>query len=176
MMVQMMMLKIRLDAFGTSRAVTKAEIKRLRYALPWRDSLAVAIMADTGLRVSDILLIRREQLRRTMTITERKTGKTRRVRLSPGTLQSARAYVTTHDSPYVIPCSRSTMWRSITQTARALGYEHISPHSLRKYYAVTYCRRHGLTETQAELQHKNVLTTLGYVTDRDALAALIPHK
>lgn len=171
-----MIRRINLRAFGAARPISRAEITRLRYALSWRDSLAVAIMADTGLRVSDVLLIRREQLRQTMVITERKTGKRRRVRLSPSTLQLARAYIATHDSPYVIPCTRSTVWRSITSTARALGYDHISPHSLRKYYAVRYCRRHGLAETQTELQHANVATTVGYVTDPAALAALIPHK
>lgn len=170
------MTRINLRAFGAARPISRAEITRLRYALPWRDSLAVAIMADTGLRVSDVLSIRREQLARTMRVTERKTGKMRRVRLSPSTLQSARAYITTHNSPYVIPCTRSTVWRSIVSTARALGYEHISPHSLRKYYAVTYCRRHGLTATQQELQHANMATTVGYVTDPAALAALIPGK
>lgn len=163
-----------LSRFGTTRAITRAELDQLRLALPWRDSLACAIMADTGLRVSDVLNIQRDKLADTMTVKEIKTGKTRTVHLTPDTLKEAQTYIKTHSSPYVINCHRSTLWRSIVHAADAFGWQHISPHSFRKLFAVEYCARHGLKATQQELQHKHLSTTLAYVTDTDAISALIP--
>lgn len=163
-----------LSIFGTSRPITRAEFEQLRKALPWRDSLACAIMADTGLRVSDVLALKREQLASTMKVTEIKTGKTRMVHLSPETLSEARAFIGTHDSENVIPCHRASLWRSIVHAADAFGWEHISPHSFRKLFAIEYCARHGLMETQKELQHKNLQTTMAYVMDADAVASLVP--
>lgn len=164
-----------LSRFGTSRPITRAELDQLRLALPWRDSLACAMMAETGLRVSDVLAIRREQLADTMTVTEIKTGKRRTVHLTEATLKEAKVYAATHDSPFVINCCRSTLWRSIVHAADAFGWRHISPHSLRKLFAVEFCTQHGLEATRRELQHKHIGTTLAYVTDPDALASLIPH-
>lgn len=158
-----------LSDFGRSRPMTRDEYQQLRKALPWRDSLACAIMADTGLRISDVLGIRRDDLAPDMDVTERKTGKTRRVHLSPDTYMELQAYLRTHTSPMVIPCHRATLWRSIVRAADAFGWRHISPHSLRKLYAVEYCTRHGLQATQAELMHTNIMTTLAYVTDIDQL-------
>lgn len=162
-----------MTSFGRARPITRAEYDQLRKALPWRDSLACAIMADTGLRISDVLAIRRDQLAPDMTIREIKTGKTRLVHLTPDTYREVKAYLRTHTADTVIPCHRSTLWRSIVRAADAFGWQHITPHSLRKLYAVEYCAKHGIQATQAELQHSNIMTTLAYVTDLDALTTAL---
>ena len=130
-------------------------------------------MADTGLRISDVLALRRDQLRQDMDIKEIKTGKTRRVHLRPETYAEVLAYLRTHNEPQVIPCHRTTLWRAIVHAADAFGWRHISPHSFRKLFAVEFCAVHGLQATQHELQHTNIATTLGYVTDLDALTAAL---
>ena len=165
-----------LSSFGTSRPITRAELEQLRRALPWRDSVACEIMAETGLRISDVLALTREQLSDTMTVTEIKTGKERIVHLSPETLVEARAYIRTHNSPEIIPCHRSTFWRSVVHTADAFGWKHISPHSFRKLFAVEYCTQHGLEATQRELQHKNIATTLTYVANMKDIQKIIPGR
>ena len=75
-----------------TRPIASAELRALLKVLPDAAALAVRISADTGLRVSDVLSIRSGDLAPTMQVTERKTGKARRVRLRPATLAAARAY------------------------------------------------------------------------------------
>lgn len=163
----------RYQLFGTARPITRVELEQLRRALSWRDGLACAIMADTGLRVSDVLAIRREQLAPSMTIREQKTGKLRVVRLSAATYDETLAYLRTTESEMVIDCHRSTLWRAIAAAADAYGWSHVSPHSLRKLFAVEYCARYGLAATQKELQHKNVETTLRYLGNYQEIIAAV---
>lgn len=127
-------------------------------------------MADTGLRVSDVLSLRIWQIRRTMRITEGKTSKTRVVHLSSATLAAARAYAgDRRPGDRLIHTDRSTIYRTISITAQALGMRRVSAHSLRKYYAVKYCKKHGILATQRELQHRDVLTTMLYVRTPDEI-------
>ncbi len=171
---------LRYQLFGTARPITRKELEALRRALNWRDGLSCSIMADTGLRVSDVLALRRDQLAQTMTIREIKTGKIRTVHLSAETYDECCAYLRTTDSDKVIDCHRSTLWRAITGAADAYGWTHVSPHSLRKLYACEYCARYGLQATQKELQHKSLETTLRYLGDYKelltALAAAVNHE
>ena len=105
-----------------TRALTTAEYRRLLRHLPVREALVCRIMADTGLRVSDVLALRIYQIRRTMYITEGKTGKRRRVQLSPATLAAARAYAADRRAgDKLIHADRSTIYRTISITAHALG-------------------------------------------------------
>ena len=63
-----------------TRPIASAELRALLKVLPDAAALAVRISADTGLRISDVLAIRSGDLAPTMQVTERKTGKARRVR------------------------------------------------------------------------------------------------
>lgn len=147
-----------------TRPITSAELRALLKVLPDAAALAVRISADTGLRISDVLAIRSGDLAPTMQVTERKTGKARRVRIRPATIAAARAYAS-HGHDQLIPYNRSTIYRQIRAAAAELGYTHISMHSIRKYYARQYCRAHGLAATQREMQHNYLSTTLLYVLD-----------
>ena len=99
-----------------TRPVTPAELRQLLKLLQDPAALAVRISADTGLRVSDVLGIRCGDLARTMAITERKTGKRRKVTLRPSTLAAAKAYAK-HGGEYLIDCDRSTIYRRIRAAA-----------------------------------------------------------
>lgn len=148
-----------------TRAITSAELHKLLRRLDDPARLAVRIAADTGLRVSDILALRSDQIAPTMRVTERKTGKTRAVRLRPATYKAAKAYAK-YSGKYLIDRDRSTLYRQIRAAAADIG-PHISMHSIRKYYAKRYCAAHGLRATQKELQHDYLSTTLLYVTDME---------
>ena len=132
-------------------------------------------MADTGLRVSDALALRGHDIAPKMQVQEGKTGKIRTVRLAPRTLALARQRAAGRppDVP-LVTCDRSTIYRDIRQAATAIGLRNVSAHSVRKYYAHKYCARHGLLATQVEMQHRDTLTTMIYVTDYDRLMELIP--
>lgn len=145
-----------------TRAITPAELHKLLRRLDDPTRLAVRIAAETGLRISDILAIRSDQVAAQMVVTERKTGKQRKVRLRPDTLKAAKAYAK-YSGRYLIDRNRSTVYRQIR--AAAADMPHISMHSIRKYYAKKFCAAHGLRATQRELQHDYLSTTLLYVTD-----------
>ena len=147
-----------------TRAITSAELTKLLRRLDDPARLAVRIAADTGLRVIDILALRSDQLAPTLRVTERKTGKTRTVRLRPATYKAAKASAK-YSGRYLIDRDRSTLYRQIR--AAAADMPHISMHSIRKYYAKRYCAAHGLRATQRELQHDYLSTTLLYVTDME---------
>lgn len=155
-----------------TRPITPAELRKLLKLLPDASALAVRISADTGLRISDILAIRSGELASTMRVTERKTGKTRTVRLRPATLKASKAYAA-HGCDRLIPHAPSTIYRQIRRAAAELGMEHVSMHSIRKLYARQYCRAHGLAATQRELQHDYLSTTMLYVLDPTQIQAMI---
>lgn len=155
-----------------TRPITPAELRKLLKLLPDASALAVRISADTGLRISDILAIRSGELDTTMRVIERKTGKSRTVRLRPATLKAAKAYAA-HGCDRLIPHAPSTIYRQIRRAAAELGMEHVSMHSIRKLYARQYCRAHGLAATQRELQHDYLFTTMLYVLDPDQIQDMI---
>lgn len=157
-----------------TRAITTAEYRALLRTVPLRTQIALRIMADTGLRVGDVLALTIGQISRTMIIQESKTGHRRTVRLTTRTLAACRAYAAGRPAAArLITCNRSTIYRDIRRAADRRGWQHVSAHSLRKYYAQRYCRHHGLAATQAELQHRDTITTLIYVVDRDRLEGLL---
>lgn len=147
-----------------TRAITADELRKLLRRLDDPARLAVRIAADTGLRISDILAIRPGDLAEKMTVTERKTGKKRTVRLRPATLKAAKAY-SRYSGKFLIDRDRSTIYRQVRAAAEDLGLSHISMHSIRKFYARNYYAAHGLARTQRELQHGYLSTTLLYVSD-----------
>lgn len=151
-----------------TRAVTKQELRALVKRLDEQTRLAVMISADTGLRISDILSIESGTLAREMSITEKKTGKTRKVSLSTETYNYAKR-IAKHSGRYLINQDRSTIYRHIKAAATEMGLSHVSMHSIRKYYARRYCRAHGLAQTQREMAHDYLSTTLLYVVDPDEL-------
>lgn len=157
-----------------TRPITPAELRKLLRLLPPAAALAVRISADTGLRISDVLAIRSGDLAATMTVKERKTGKSRKVKLRPATLRACRAYAG-HGKDKLLPVNRSTVYRQIKAAANALGYEHVSMHSIRKLYARQYCKAHGLAATQREMQHDYLSTTMLYVLNPEDVERMIDN-
>ncbi len=157
-----------------TRPISTGEYRKLLNRLDERTALAVRISANTGLRVSDVLRLRAEDWRRKITVTERKTGKVRTVHLPESTFRAGRDYIRKNSiTGEIFKCNRSTLFRHVQKVARELGFEHVSMHSLRKMYAQKYARKHGLTATQEELQHKYISTTLLYVVGEKELEAVL---
>jgi integrase len=143
----------------------------LRLLMP-ANALVMELCLCSGLRVGDALALRTAQLRRgqRITITERKTGKRKRIYVSKN-LHSrllAQAGVV-----FVFPGAkrpeeqhrtRQAVWADVKRAAKALRLDaQCSPHSTRKIYAVDYYRKHGLAATQAALNHDRAETTLLYI-------------
>lgn len=158
-----------------TRPITPNELRKLLKVLPPAAALAVRISADTGLRVSDVLSIRCGDLQRTMKVRERKTGKQRTVHLKPATLKACKAFAA-HGEDKLLPVNRSTIYRQITKAAAELGYDHVSMHSIRKLYARNFCKAHGLAETQREMQHDYLSTTMLYVLNPEDVERMLGNE
>lgn len=134
-----------------------------------QNALIARVMLVTGLRVGDVLSLTPEQIKRTMCVVERKTGKARRVSMPQALCdailaQSSRAWA--FPSPRD-PCrhkTRQAVWADIKRAQRACRLPvNLGTHSMRKAYAVHLMRRyHDLSKVQAALQHDRPEVTMLY--------------
>lgn len=148
-------------------------------ALTPANQLACVTSLFTGLRIGDVLALRTESLSNKsgrITVREQKTGKTRRVYL-PDALrrqlaaQAGRVYIFQHRTKADQHRTRQAVFKDLRRAAKAFRLQaHVSPHSLRKMYAVDYFNRTGdLAKTKALLNHSDEAVTLLY-----ALADRLP--
>lgn len=163
----------------------KNDISHLYAALTPTNALVLRVCVESGLRIGDALSIRTEQLRRaSFTLHEQKTGKSRRLRLSQALRadllrQAGAVYVFPHRNDPNRPRTRQAVYNDIKRAARAFRLSgQISPHSLRKFYAVERLRQTGdLAAVQRELNHERLETTIIYaLADRLDLFPRKPNK
>ena len=138
----------------------------------------------TGLRIDDVCRLRTAQLNHArshsgwLVVTEQKTGKRRRVRLSRADMRRFSVFA---GRVYVFPGrrdpdkhrTRQRVWRDFTKARLAVGAAgHVSPHSLRKLYAVSRFEKSGdLAKVQRMLNHDSPATTVLYVMSRELTKA-----
>ena len=143
------------------------------------NALAVRVSLETGLRIGDVLSLRREAIAQSehITVVESKTGKEKEIRLSARTrdaiLSRSEGAEWAFPSPQKRgqPRRRQTVWRDVKRAATFCGLTlNITPHTARKVYAVRKFKREGLKSTQDALNHDNITTTLLYAFS-DALTA-----
>lgn len=148
-------------------------------ALMPANRLACEISMATGMRIGDVLSITAEQVRKQrFSYHEAKTGKVRRVRLSNELQRRALASM---GNVYLFPSrsdgkrhrTRQAVYRDIRRAAKAFRLlEHVSPHSMRKFYAVNQFNEHDgdIDAVRRNLNHDRDATTMIYVL-ADALTA-----
>jgi integrase len=135
--------------------------------------LVVEIMLRYGLRVSDVLNLRRDCLDKVnFTIYESKTGKRRRLRF-PAELRKRLLDVS--GDVWVFPSpvnpakhrTRQAVWTDIKRASKAMRiHENIGPHSARKSYACElYMKTRDIESVRLALNHDNLATTLIYLLD-----------
>ena len=132
--------------------------------------LAMEIALQTGLRINDVLSMRKEDVSRRFVVIEQKTGKKRVVFLTKDLVDRARGdgapgFVFPHARDAERHRTRQAVWRDVARAARALRVRHVSPHTARKVFAVDYYRAHGrdMERTRKVLNHDRSLTTMLYV-------------
>lgn len=144
------------------------EVERVLDLLTYDNRLVMRVLLHTGLRISDALQLRPEQLRPNFWITEQKTGKRRQVGLPEPLLQDLRENAGEH---WVFPGSdprkhrsRQAVWKDVKRAAAALRLTaNAAPHSARKVYAVELLERYGdIERVQRALNHGSVEVTLIY--------------
>lgn len=142
------------------------------FALTPVNCLVCRLCLETGLRVDDALSIKTADLKKSaFTITEQKTGKKKRVRLSQSLKKelqsvSGSVYVFEHRTDPAKHRTRQAVFYDMKRAVKLFRLrDNITPHSLRKAYAVELMRKYGDIRKVAEaLNHdeKHPNTTIIY--------------
>lgn len=150
--------------------------KLLLTALMPANRLALEVSMATGLRIGDVLHLKTSDLVRTArpTITERKTGKHRRVYFPRALrdallLQAGRFFIFEGRYDERRPRTRQAVFKDIKRVARLYRIDgekiraNIAPHTARKIYAVQDYRAHGsLERVRRLLNHGDEAVTVLY--------------
>lgn len=143
--------------------------EHILYALTPPNRLVCQVCLHTGLRVGDVLQLRTEALRKRMTVTEQKTGKSRTVSLTERLYremlqQAGSVYVFEHRKDPNKPRTRQAVYADLKRGAKAFRLkENLTPHSLRKIYAVKLYNKYGSIEkVRQALNHDSETVTLIY--------------
>ena len=124
---------------------------------------------QTGLRISDVLSLRREKLGRQFWIVEQKTGKKRRVNLPEALLEEI--LWQSNGSEWAFPGrdpgkhrSRQAVWKDVKRAQRAFRLpQNLGTHTARKVYAVELFDRYGdLQRVRRALNHQSLEVTVLY--------------
>ncbi len=150
-----------------ARYADRESMEHVLALLTEENKLVSEVMLSTGLRISDVLLLRKEKIKKRMTVTEKKTGKKRRIYLRNGLYEKLRG---NGKDGWCFPGARDprkhrtrqAVWKDIKRAAEMLRYKGITPHSCRKTYAVEHYRRYGLDTTRRALNHDTDIVTMLY--------------
>ena len=153
------------------------EVDYVLAALTPSNRLVCEVCLHTGLRLSDVLGLRTEQLRPRFWITEAKTGKRRIVGL-PAPLLSA--LLRQAGKVWVFPGrdprkhrSRQAVWKDVKRASVAFRIpQNVGPHSFRKVYAVDLMQKYGdIERVRRALNHGSYTTTMIYAMADGLLTA-----
>lgn len=137
-------------------------------ALTPENALVCSVMLRTGLRVSDVVELKTQQLALQMWVTERKTGKRRHVGLSATLLTAIRSQA---GPVWAFPGrrpgthrTRQAVWKDVKRAAQAFRLpQNCGTHSMRKVYAVRLLDRYGdIERVRRALQHSSPTVTMLY--------------
>ena len=144
------------------------EVGHVLAALTPQNRLIARVCLHTGLRVGDVVALKRGQLGRQFVVTEAKTGQRRKVGLPDGLraevlAQAGRdwAFPGAKDGQHK---TRQAVWKDVKRAAKAFRLpQNVGPHSFRKVYAVELLAKYGdIERVRRSLNHQNVATTLIY--------------
>lgn len=143
--------------------------------------------ANLGMRVGDILRLRmadivRDGNRWRLNMTEEKTGKQRKFTVPDEVYDFLRQYAQRNriaDSELLFPVCAYAVQKHLKKVCDHLGYENISTHSFRKWYATSIYNNNGhdIVLVQRLLQHSSPMVTRRYigVSDEQMENAIARH-
>lgn len=154
----------------TAEYLLDRELGHVLAALTPENALVCRVCAATGLRIGDVLALKTEQLRPQFWVTEQKTRKRRRVNLKAELLadlkaQAGRIWVFPGARDETKHRTRQAVWADVRRAAKAFRLpQHVSPHSLRKVWAVEQLERAGgdLKKVQKLMNHSDPNVTALY--------------
>nr|CRY96321.1 hypothetical protein [uncultured prokaryote] len=133
------------------------------------NALVMRVILHTGMRISDVLELKTEQLKPSGWYTEKKTGKRRRYGLPGPLLEELKAQAgsvwafegrrgpQTHRT-------RQSVWADVKRAQKALRMPYnVGTHTARKVYAVDLMARYGdIDRVRRALNHNSVSVTTIY--------------
>lgn len=139
------------------------------------DRIATALMleANLGLRISDILRLRLNDIvkdgdRYRLAIIEQKTGKIRNFTVPMALYQFIKLYCLENQiapSEIIFPISERAIQKQLYIVCDYLGIQNVGTHSFRKFYATEIYRSSGynIALVQHLLQHSSAAVTQRYI-------------
>ncbi len=138
-----------------------------------RVATALVLEANLGLRISDILRLRlcdivRDGNRFRLEIVEKKTGKCRSFTVPLVIQQYIENYCLRNGirrDELIFPITERAIQKQLSIVCDYLGYDGISTHSFRKWYATEIYKANGydIALVQRLLQHSSAATTQRYI-------------
>jgi integrase len=154
------------------KPITNDQAAKLLRRLDRRDQLLIRLAIQSGLRVSDILNLKKEAIKKTMTVFETKSKRERTFKIDTELYQDLKnftkykknaSYVFHSSRSLMKPVHRTTIHRRIKKALKGLKF-NASVHSTRKLYAHNiFSETHDLKKVQEALHHRNLMTTLAYL-------------
>lgn len=153
------------------------EVDQILSMLTEKNALIMRVAIHTGLRISDVLSLRTDNLRSHFWVTEQKTGKRRQVGLPDPLLSDIRNQAGKEwafESPKTgRPQTRQAVWKDVKRAAKALRLaQNVGPHSARKVFAVELMEKYGdLERVKRALNHSsNTVTMLYALADKQLVS------
>lgn len=149
-----------------SKYVETTELEKLRAVLAEEAWLPLWVSLETGLRIGDVVKLRRQNLQADgLHYKAQKTGKNGVARVSA----ELRRELAKKRGKWLFPSpykkgqhlTRQAAWARIKAACKRAGVDPdgVSPHSLRKVFAVELYREKGFQAVQDALQHRSAATT-----------------
>lgn len=134
--------------------------------------LVMRVSLHTGLRVGDVLALKKDQIGPHFWVIEAKTGKHKQVGLPAQLLDDLRQQCRWSSSAWVFPGrtdpekhrTRQAVWADVKRAAKALRLpQNVAPHSARKIYAVHLMQEYGdIARVRRALNHSDDSITMLY--------------
>jgi len=153
----------------TTEYLLNEQVGHVLAALTPQNALIMQAVLHTGLRISDVLELRTADLRPSMWVQEKKTGKRHRCGLPGPLLARIRAQAGPEWAfPGTKPGTHKTrqaVWKDVKRAAKAFRLpQNVGTHSFRKVYAVDLMRRYkDIRRVQRALSHSSPSVTAIYV-------------
>lgn len=138
--------------------------------MQYENALCLRLCLETGLRVGDALKVKVEDINgRTVSYIAEKTGKagkkviTQKLANDLKRLSGGSGYCFKGRFGGDTHRTRQAVWNDVKKASKLAGVSaNVCPHSTRKTYAVGLFHEKGIIETERELQHDRIDTTLLY--------------
>ena len=166
--------KVFLDEKLTEKDVEKLMLNAKKKG-DWTAMVLIALLSETGIRVSEVQYITTEAVEKGMAVITLK-GKTREILLSANLRKILKNYIKLYDvtsGPVILdrngrPMNRRRIWERLKKTCAGTDVDpkRVHPHAFRHLFArVFYALSHDLAKLADLLGHSSVNTTRIYLAD-----------